>query len=105
MKTEVSRLINYTATRIMDAFIQGNNKIELDEHFDAKDIFKDMKDNETKKMIMKNVTYFNTSLNEIIWNRMEYLMTEGFLVCEGGMIRMRTEAEIEAFANSENEDE
>ena len=103
MKTEVFNLVNYTATRIMDAFIKGNNMMELDEHFDARDLFKDMANNQTKKIIMENLTYFNTSLNEIIWNRMEYLMTEGFLICEGGKIRIRTEAEIESFVNEDKE--
>jgi hypothetical protein len=104
MKTEISNLVNYTATRIMDSFIQGHTKMELDEHFDAKDIFKDMANNETKKILMQNVIYFNESLNEIIWNRMEYLMVEGFIVSECGTLRMRNEIEIEVFANSKDEE-
>ena len=104
MKTEVSNLVNYTAKRILDGFIQGKTRIELDAYFDAKDIFKDMGDNGTKKIIMENLKDFNDSLNDLIWSRMEYLMVEGFLICEDVNIRMKTETEIEQFVNAEDEE-
>lgn len=100
MKIEVTKFVNYIATRLMDSFIAGKLKIELGTQFLIDDIIKDMANNETKKILLQNKTEASECLDEIIWTRVEYLMSEGFLVCEDGNIRMKTEAEIEEFINS-----
>jgi hypothetical protein len=105
MKIEVENLVNYTAKRILDNFIQNGIKIDLEERFFAERIFVDMPMNETKKIITDNIDDFNNLLNVSIFNRLSYFLDEGIALIDNGQIRMRTSEEIEEFINQEDHED
>jgi len=101
MKTEVANLVNYSAKRILDQFLSGANKMEESRQFLAEDIFKDLKKGQTRDIIFNNLEDFNAELNKIVWDRIDYLVAEGFVEYNGSSYNARTEEEIEEFANVE----
>lgn len=105
MKTEVSNLATYSAKRILDQFLAGKNSIDGASQFLAEEIFKDLKNGETKKIIFSNLDAFNTELNKLVWDRINYLVAEGFVEQRGVSYHVRTEEEIEAFVNGNDDDD
>ena len=101
MKAEVTNLVNYRAKRILDQFLSSGHTFETSHQFLAEDIFADLKKGDTRDIIFSNLEEFNTSLNKLIWDRIEYLMDEGFVEQRGSTIHARTEQEIEEFINLE----
>ena len=101
MKTEVANLVNYSAKRILDQFLANGHTLETSHPFLAEEIFKDLKSGETKDIIFNNLEEFNSELNKVIWNRITYLVDEGFVEHRGSTIHARTEQEIEEFINLE----
>lgn len=101
MKAEVANLVNYSAKRILDQFLTNANTMETTRQFLAEEMFKDLKKGDTRDIIFNNLEEFNTELNKIVWDRIEYLMEEGFVEYRGTTVHARTEEEIEEFSNLE----
>lgn len=104
MKTEVVNFVNYSAKRILDQFLSGINDLEK-RRFYAQEIFKDLKDGKTREIIFDNVGEFNRLLNETIWDRINYLVEEGFVEDRGTHFHVRSEQELDVFINGEDVEE
>jgi len=105
MKTEVANLVNYSAKRILDQFLSGANKMEESRQFLAEDIFKDLKKGQTRDILFNNLEDFNTELNKIVWDRIDYLVAEGFVTYSGSCFSARTEEQIEDFVNGKDQND
>lgn len=103
MKTEVANLVNYSAKRILDQFLNSTNTLDGSNPFSAEVIFKDLQSGETRDIIFSNLEDFNSELNKLVWNRMEYFVLEGFVTRNGTFFTCRSEEEIEAFANADDD--
>lgn len=100
MNNQVLQLVNYTAKRFLDTFLTSHNRFDPISKLDARDIFKDLPDGETKNIIFSNIELFNKNLEELIWNRLAYLQDEGFIYQNSeGFFEARTEEQIEEFIN------
>ena len=95
---EVQKLAQYTATRILDQLLGGKFVIEYSEFLTGSEIYKDLKNGQTKDIIFNNLELFDSCLNTIVFGRIVYLMEEGFVVFdEQARYRVRTEEEMEEF--------
>lgn len=95
---EVQKLAQYTAMRILDNLLNGKYVIEYEEVLSGAEIYKDLSSGPTKDIIFNNLDLFDNYLNTMIFNRIIYLMDEGFVVFdEQANCRVRTEAEMEEF--------
>ncbi len=97
-KEEVQKLAEYTATRILDELLNGKYVIEYSENLSGSDIYKDLKKGKTRDIIFNNLDLFDTYLNTVVFNRIVYLMEEGFVVFdEQAQYRVRSDKEMVEF--------
>lgn len=95
---EVQKLAQYTATRILDQLLAGNFSIEYSESLSGSEIYKDLKNGQTRDIIFNNLELFDSCLNTMVFNRIVYLMEEGFVVFdEQARYRVHSEEEMEQF--------
>jgi hypothetical protein len=95
---EVQKLAQYTATRILDQLLAGNFSIEYSESLTGSVIYKVLKNGQTKDIIFNNLDLFDMFLNTMVFNRIVYLMEEGFVVFdEQARYRVHSEKEMEQF--------
>ena len=97
-KEEVQKLAEYTATRILDELLNGTHVIEYSENLSGSDIYKSLKKGKTRDIIFNNLDLFDTYLNTVVFNRIVYLMEEGFVVFdEQAQYRVRSDEEMVEF--------
>jgi len=95
---EVQKFAQYTASRILDEMLNKNFVIEYSESLSGSEIYKDLKNGQTRDIIFNNLELFDSCLNTIVFKRIVYLMDEGFVVFdENANYRVRTEEEMEEF--------
>ena len=96
----VYKLAAYTATRILDDVLKGKSVIDYKEVLTGNDIYSNLKNGVTRDIVFNNIDMFDTCLNNLIYNRMDYLCAEGLLTFDNNQCyRVRTEAEMEEFLN------
>jgi hypothetical protein len=97
-EAEVQKLAEYTAKRILDSVLAGKHVIEYSEMLSGSEIYKDLKNGQTRDIIFNNLELFDGCLNTIVFKRIVYLIDEGFVVFdENANYRSRTEEEMEEF--------
>jgi hypothetical protein len=95
---EVQKLADYTAKRILDDVLAGRTVIDYKEVITGSDIYQTLKKGTTRDMIYNNLDLFDTCLNNLIYNRVDYLCAEGLLTFDNEQCyRIPTEAEMEEF--------
>ena len=96
----VYKLAAYTATRILDDVLKGKTVIDYKKELTGTDIFGTLKNGPTRNIVFNNIEMFDICLNNLIYNRVDYLCAEGLLTFDNNQCyRVRTEEEMEAFLN------
>lgn len=99
---EVQKLAEFTAKRLLDDVLAGKTVIDYTEVLTGSDIYSTLKKGATKDMILNNLDLFDTCLNNLIYNRIDYLCAEGLIIFDNDQCyRIPTEAEMEAFLTVE----
>ena len=99
---EVQKLAEYTATRMLDSLLQGKSVIDYTEELTAREIYGKLKEGPTKNLVFNNLDLFDTCLNNLIYNRIDYLCAEGLVIFdENQCYRIPTEAEMKEFLTVE----
>ena len=95
---EVQKFAEHTAKRILDDVLKGKTVIDYKEVITGSDIYQTLKKGTTRDMIYNNLDLFDTCLNNLIYNRVDYLCAEGLLTFDNEQCyRIPTEAEMEEF--------
>jgi hypothetical protein len=99
---EVQKLAEYTAERILDDVLSGKTVIDYKEDITGYNIYSSLKKGPTRDIIFNNLDLFDTCLNNLIFNRVDYLCAEGLLTFDNDQCyRILTEQEMEEFLNVE----
>jgi hypothetical protein len=98
---EVTKLARRTATQMLDNMLQGKFYVCAMDGLDGAEIYETLEEGLTKDLIMSNLNLFNDLLNHMVFERINYLMAEGFVVYDtkNKWYRSMTEAEQVAFLN------
>ena len=97
MKTEITKLVEFTARRFLDGILFKGAKMEVFDDLDGTEIFASMKQGHSRDLIFNNLEQFNTELNQLMKTRINYLLAEGLLIIEDNQFRALTEEELEEF--------
>jgi len=98
MNNEVINLVEHAAKKILDGLLNDPKRsLKVDMTFEAAEMFAAMKQGTTRKIIFSNLEEFDTRLNAMVFSRLDYLVEEGFLICENGIVRSRNQEEMEEF--------
>ena len=98
----VYKLAAYAATRILDNVLKGTNTINYHDGLSGSEIFADLKKGPTRDIVFNNLDIFDNCLNNLVFNRIEYLRAEGLVVVDKNQCcRIPTEAEMEEFLSIE----
>lgn len=97
---EISKLAKHTATRLLDKMLEGNYYVCAMNGLDGAEIYKSLQ-GVTKDLIMSNLDLFNDLLNHMVFDRINYLMAEGFVVYDemNKWYRKMTDSEQVEFLN------
>jgi len=97
---EISKLAKHTATRLLDKMLDGKYCFCAMNGLDGAKIYESLQ-GVTKDLIMSNLDLFNDLLNHMVFDRINYLMAEGFVVYDemNKWYRKMTDSEQVEFLN------